>query len=65
MKLSDAFEKSVDNSEFQWTATMYNINLGHNKKMMDQCFALRDYARYVEKVKTNIKGGSDMLSPLT
>lgn len=60
LKLSDAFEKTAESDDFEWTATMYNINLGHNRKMMEQCLALRDYARYVEKVKTKIKGGKEL-----
>ena len=57
LKLSDAFEKNPGNDDFEWTATMYNINFGHNLELMEKCFALRDYARYVEKVKRKLRIG--------
>ena len=57
LKLSDAFEKKPHNDDFEWTAVMYNINLGHNREIMDKCLALRDYSIYVEKVKTRLKAG--------
>ena len=28
-----------------------NINVGHNKKLMEECQTLREYAQYVEKVR--------------
>ena len=57
LRLSDAFEKKSKDHDFEWTATMYNINLGHNREMMEKCFALRDYAKYVDNVKTKVKNG--------
>ncbi len=49
--LSDAFEKPVEQGEFQWTATMININYGYNKELMEKCPVLKEYAIFVEKVK--------------
>lgn len=31
---------------------MYNINLGHNQRLLDACRLLREYAQYVEQVRT-------------
>ena len=28
-----------------------NINVGHNKKLMEECQTLREYAQYVAKVR--------------
>lgn len=28
-----------------------NINVGHNKKLMEECRTLREYAQYVDKVR--------------
>ncbi len=57
LKLTDAFEKNVQTEDFQWTATMYNINVGHNKELLDKCMALKDYANYVGKVKAKLAAG--------
>ncbi len=52
LKLSDAFEKHVERPSLELIVTMLNINVGYNKKLMKQCRTLRDYALYVEKVRT-------------
>ena len=51
-RLSDAFLKQDDSKKFEWTATMLNINAGHNGKLMQQCQALEEYAGFVENVRT-------------
>lgn len=33
LKLSDAFMVLVKDGTFEWTATVLNINYGHNKKL--------------------------------
>lgn len=62
LKLSDMFlspsampreaEKNQGNiePEFQWTATLLNINLGHNKQLMERCRPLTEYSTYVDKL---------------
>ena len=35
--------------------TMLNINLGKNKKLLEQCRTLKEYAIYVKKVRTYAK----------
>lgn len=59
LKLSDAFQikKKVG---FEWTATMININYGKNKKLMDHCKILRDYAILVDKIRKYRKENADM-----
>ena len=51
LKLSKAFIREAREGEFEWTATMLNINYGHNKELMDKCKTLHDYATLVDKVK--------------
>jgi len=36
LKLSDAFECPDTSGAFEWTATMLNINKGHNQQIMDK-----------------------------
>ena len=55
LKLSDAYEKKQENPELELTVTMYNINYGCNKEIMDACRTLKEYAMYVECVRTYAK----------
>lgn len=51
LKLSDAFTVPDDSGEFEWTATVLNINLGHNQKLMAACKVLNEYAILVETIR--------------
>jgi len=55
LKLSDAFE--VPSPQFEWTATLLNINIGHNLDLLDRCKSLKDYSTYVNMVEENRKRG--------
>lgn len=57
LRLSDAFSESDDSGEFEWTATMYNLNSGKNDALLDKCRTLSDYMTFVNKVKENRKNG--------
>ena len=41
---------------------MLNINLGHNKELMEKCRALWEYAYFVNEVKENLKNGAPIES---
>ena len=51
LKLSDVYEKKLENPELELTVTMYNINYGCNEEIMDACRILKEYAIYVERVR--------------
>jgi hypothetical protein len=51
LKLSNAFGDNSVSSEFEWTATVKNINLGRNKELMDKCKPLMEYATFVDKIR--------------
>lgn len=55
LHLSDAFEKPRKDGKYEWTATVYNINVGKNKELMEQCKALREYANFVQMVRVYYK----------
>ena len=55
LKLSDAYEKKQENPELELTVTMYNINHGCNKEIMNACRTLKEYAMYVEQVRIYAK----------
>lgn len=54
LKLSDAFVIPESNVAYtpalECTATMLNINAGHNQEILDNCKPLRDYSIFVSKV---------------
>ena len=51
LKLSDAFEIQDSSNEYEWTATMININHGHNSELMNKCHMLHEYSVFIEKIK--------------
>lgn len=59
LKLSDAFQKE-GYIGFEWTAIMLNINYGRNKKLLDNCKILRDYAILIDRIRKYQKICVDM-----
>ena len=57
LKLTDAFEFGKEKSCVELTAAVYNINFGHNAKLMEACKALSEYAQFVNRVRDFIKDG--------
>ena len=51
LKLSDAFFEEDDSGEFEWTATMININLGNNSELLQKCQVLEHYSIFIQRVK--------------
>ena len=58
-RLSDAFEKPADSGEFEWTATILNVNADHNPALQKKCKALYDYSIFVASVRKRISDGQD------
>lgn len=59
LKLSDAFIQP-DKKEvacLECTATLLNINLGHNKQLMEKCQQLHEYAQFVARIKIHLEEG--------
>ncbi|MDO4333164.1 MAG: hypothetical protein Q4C58_10850 [Eubacteriales bacterium] len=51
MKLSDAFEKHVEDPELELKVLMLNINVGNNSELMEKCRTLKEYSEYVACVR--------------
>ena len=51
LKLSDAFERPVENPELELRCTVYNINGGRNKELLEKCSFLREYMIFVDCVR--------------
>jgi hypothetical protein len=56
-KLSEAFELPDNSGEFQWTATVININKQHNEGLQKSCESLYHYIEFVERVRESQKKG--------
>ena len=55
LRLSDAFiDENVDH-EFEWTATMYNLNKGNNDELLGKCKPLSDYMTFVDYVQEELE----------
>ncbi|MCM1440615.1 MAG: hypothetical protein NC131_15670 [Roseburia sp.] len=48
LRLSDAFENKDKEADIELKVRMLNINKGHNKKLMENCQTLKEYAELVE-----------------
>lgn len=54
-RLSDAYENFSGEPELELKVTVLNINEGHNKKLMEQCQILKEYAIFVARVRKRQK----------
>ncbi len=50
LSLSDSFDEG---SDIEVKVTMININFGHNKALLDACKPLKEYAWFVDKVRSD------------
>jgi len=56
LRLSDAFEFSVEDPALELKVTMLNINPGMNELLKEECAVLREYMLYVERVRMYAAG---------
>jgi hypothetical protein len=57
LKLSDAFMQPVKAGNYEWTATVYNLNTGKNDTILDKCKPLADYMELINRIRRNQKEG--------
>lgn len=55
LRLSDAYGKKPEQAALELNVIVYNINLGHNPELLEACRLLKEYAQYVELVRTYAK----------
>lgn len=53
LRLSDAFEHSVENPEVELICKVYNINYGKNRELLEKCPFLKEYMTFVDYVREN------------
>ena len=51
LKLSTAYENPTSEPDLELKVTMLNINVGHNKELLEKCRILGEYAQYVDRVR--------------
>ncbi len=51
LRLSDAFIQPDKSGDFEWTATMYNLNVGKNDELLSKCKPLADYMELINYVR--------------
>lgn len=49
--LSESYKNMSGEPNLELKVIILNINVGHNKKLMEECQTLREYAQYVAKVR--------------
>ena len=61
LRLSDSYTvKSEEPPCLEMTATVLNVNLGHNRELMERSRTLYDYARFVATVREHMEVESDL-----
>lgn len=58
LKLSDSFLTPVKSGEFEWTATMLNINGDNNQQLKAKCPPLLEYSKFVDIINQERKNKS-------
>ena len=53
-RLSDMFEKSMNEPDLELVVTVLNINPGKNEELMKSCQLLKEYMLYTMKVRENL-----------
>ena len=59
LELNDAFPKGMnkENAAIQCRAVVLNVNLGYNKRIMERCKMLKEYAQYIAGVRVYLENG--------
>ncbi len=55
LQLSDLFKIPEEKPQLELTATVWNINIGNNKRLMEASRTLRDYAEYTSRVREYVQ----------
>lgn len=63
--LSDAFTEGRGSGCLECTATMFNINRGHNQDLMEKCRRLWEYSEFIAEVNDNLAKGYSLKRAIT
>lgn len=62
LKLSDAFINPDNSGDFEWTATVYNLNRGKNDDLLARCRPLSEYMELINRIRDNLKTNKDIIN---
>ena len=62
LKLSDSFINRNDSGDFEWTATVYNLNKGKNDALLLKCKPLSEYMELINRIRRNQNCGMDTVN---
>lgn len=54
LRLSSSFIHEGASQNFEWTATVLNINIGNNERLLKSCEVLKEYSTFFEEIRINI-----------
>ncbi|SFG46184.1 hypothetical protein [Oribacterium sp. WCC10] len=60
LRLSDAFTVPDKTGDFEWTATVYNLNKGKNDVLLEKCKPLREYMILINRIRLNLQGAKNL-----
>ena len=62
LELSDAFPGHMDKGKaaLQCRAVVLNINVGHNRELMEKCRQLREYSQFIGKIREFLAQGQTL-----
>lgn len=63
LSLSDSFPED-SKPDIEVKVTMININYGHNRELLDSCKPLREYAWFVDRIRTYKNSRTDLKSAI-
>ena len=55
LRLSDSFINPDSSGDFEWTASMVNLNDGKNEELLNNCRPLKDYMTLINEIRKNSK----------
>ena len=61
IRLSDAFINKDKSGDFEWTATVYNLNRGKNDVLLKKCKPLSEYMELINRIRDNQKNGMKIM----
>lgn len=65
LKLSSAFMNKDSSGDFEWTATVYNLNKGKNESLLAKCKPLADYMELINRIRSAQKKGLKFVNAVT
>ncbi len=59
IRLSDLYEVREAEPDLELKATVFNVNIGHNRELMEKCRTLNEYAEFVARMQEVMIRGLD------